>query len=85
MSRGRQFAALGVSERSGSRGGIWDSGDGGREISLRGVQWSQLSLVSSPQGLEYFYKSRAKAVKWDKLKNQVRGTQIEPSLDGNGV
>ena len=26
-----------------------------------------------PKGFEYFYKSREEAVKWEKLKDQMRG------------
>lgn len=39
----------------------------------------------SPKGFEYFYKSREEAVKWEKLKGQMRGKLIEASLDGSGM
>ena len=57
---------------------VWNQGGqrwGGKEerFILRGALVSVVFGSTFPKGFEYFYKSREEAVKWEKLKDQMRG------------
>lgn len=44
------------------------------------------ALASPKDGWDlHMFKLRKEAVEWEKLKNQMRGKMIEPSLDGTKI